>query len=181
MHAADLERLRRFCLAIGLILITYFFADVKVDASKNVSFAGLPLTILRPELIPIGLLIASFYNAMRFWYYGFASHRSPRKKRRQILDSFVCQADGTYKLKSYLTVGELNELENKIEQAFPHFRKARPVLARDCPGGVTTPKFSLPFRITLAGWFEDLDYAAPVWLNLIAVGLVFARYLTSKV
>lgn len=171
MTSLEIDKLRRFCLTVGLILITYVFADVKVDAAKSVSFAGLPLTILRPELIPVGLLIASAYNAVRFWYYGFAVHRSPRKKRRQILDSFTREASGIYTLRKHLKTGELNELEKKIDEAFPHFPKVRPALTREWPDGVTTAKLAIPFRLKLAGWFEDVDYAAPVWLNLIAVAL----------
>lgn len=174
MNVPELEKLRRFCLAIGLILVTYVLAEVKVDASKTVSFAGLPLTILRPELVPIGLLIASAYNAVRFWYYGFTLRRSPRKKRRHILNRFKWEAEGGYVLSVHHTPAEMLELESQIREVFPHFPRTEPMLVRVPARGTQTAKLTIPFRITLAGWFEDIDYAAPVWLNLLAVILALS-------
>jgi hypothetical protein len=176
MDAPELEKLRRFCLAIGLILLTVVLAEVKIDESKAVPFAGLPLRILRPELVPVGLLVASGYSALRFWYYGFTLRRSPRKKRRQILDHFKTDDEGEYVLAKYHTPGEITELEKQIEEVFPHFPRTRPVLEQFAVGGSTTAKLRIPVRVVVAGWFEDIDYSSPVWLNLFAVALAMIRY-----
>lgn len=139
MEEIELEKLRRFCLTIGLILLTYVLAEVKVDASKTVSFAGLPLTIVRPELVPVGLVIASAYNAVRFWYYGFTLRRSPRKKRRHILNRFERNAEGGYVLRAHHTPAEMLELEGLIKEVFPHFPRTEPMLAR-VPTGAPRPR-----------------------------------------
>lgn len=71
----DLEKLRRFALTIALILIGYMVAGVRVK--DEVQAAGLGLRILRPELVPLALVLASAFVALRFCFYAFV-----RRSRR---------------------------------------------------------------------------------------------------
>ena len=59
----DLERLRRFALAIGLVTLTYGVAGISLTAGATVSPFGIPFTISRPDFLPVGLAIASLYAA----------------------------------------------------------------------------------------------------------------------
>lgn len=78
----DLEKLRRFSLMVGLLLITYAFA-VDFDPSKTISPLGLSMKVTRPELLPIGLVLASLYSSLRFAYYGYVAGMSPSPPRRR--------------------------------------------------------------------------------------------------
>ena len=81
----DLERLRRFALAIGLVTLTYGVAGISLTAGSTVSPFGIPFTISRPDFLPVGLAIASLYAAARFYYYGFMIRKSPFARRKDLL------------------------------------------------------------------------------------------------
>jgi hypothetical protein len=174
MESSDLEKLRRFCLAIALILITYVLAGVRVDSSKTVSLLGLPLTILRPELIPMGLIIASVYATARFWYYGLMLRSSPRKARTRFLAAFQNEPNkrGTYRV-ILTSERQRDSIQEQFEKVLPQFPRRRAELRRvkvAQQGGEDRSGFLLeiPRRILLAAHFEDLDYTCPIWLNVAA-------------
>jgi hypothetical protein len=169
MDPPELERLRRFCLAIALVLVTYVFAGMRVDASKAISILGLPLTMSHPELIPVGLMIASGYSALRFWYYGFTLRRSPRRKRSQILRRFKYIKAGKYSALSLMSFSDKDHLEELVNAAFPQFPRKAAILSIIKEGSTPRIILTIPRRIIVAGWFEDIDYSAPIWLNLIAL------------
>jgi hypothetical protein len=158
----ELEKLRRFCMVIALVLITYVFAGVKVDVSKTITVLGLPLSLSRPELIPIALIIASVYNTLRFYYYGFLLRRSPAKKRRDL------EVLGNHGVVDREFVREFRE---DLENSFPQFRGHRvtfrseqdPISERILLRGLVVPR---PVRIS--AWFHNLDYTAPILLNVFA-------------
>ena len=81
----DIERLRRFGLIIALILISYAAAGVGLESGAKVSVLGLPFIIRRPELLPLGLMLASAYAVVRYYYYGFMLSRSPQRRRKDLL------------------------------------------------------------------------------------------------
>jgi hypothetical protein len=175
MEPSDLEKLRRFCLAIALILITYVLAGVRVDSSKTVSLLGLPRTIVRPELIPIRLIIASVYSTGRFWYYGLMLRSSPRKTRTRFLAAFQNEPNkrGTYRVV-LTSAGQNDWIQEQFEKVLPQFPRRRAELRRikvPQQGGEDRPGFVLevPRRILLASYFEDLDYTSPIWLNVAAL------------
>ena len=173
MEPSDLEKLRRFCLAIALILITYVLAGVRVDSSKTVSLLGLPLTILRPELIPIGLIIASVYSTARFWYYGFMLRSSPRKTRKRFLAEFRSDPNkpGTYhaRLTSQHQSDWIQEQFEKVLPQFPRRRAELRPIKESQQGDRRFFLLEVPRRILLAAYFEDLDYTSPIWLNVVAL------------
>lgn len=78
---ADLSRHRRFALGIALVLITYVAAGVNLDPSKGFEFAGFTFLISRPDLLPIGLILASVYSGLRFYYWGAMRSESPARQR----------------------------------------------------------------------------------------------------
>src|ERR1043166_3187576 len=117
----ELEKLRRFCMTVALILITYVLAGVKVDISKSISVMGLPLMMSRPELIPAGLVIASVYNTIRFWYYALIAKRSPRKRRHLFLIHFERQTAGKYLTRKVISQETLNSFRERLGTTFPEF------------------------------------------------------------
>ena len=79
----NLEKLRRFALAIALLLITYSLAAVELDAGETIRPLGIPLKINDPRSLGIGLVLASLYAAASFVMYGTWLTESPAHKRRK--------------------------------------------------------------------------------------------------
>ena len=78
----DLQKIRRFALAVGLVLITYSVA-LEFNFDEEVRPLGLPFKVVEPWLLPIGLMLTSFYGLLRFWYYGCLLTASPARRRRR--------------------------------------------------------------------------------------------------
>src|SRR3989442_15402457 len=94
----DIERLRRFGLIIALILISYAAAGIELERGAKVSVLGLPFVIRRPELLSLGLMLASAYALVRFYYYGFMLSHSPQRRRKDLLHKLHGHGGyGTYK------------------------------------------------------------------------------------
>jgi hypothetical protein len=81
MNIPDMAKLRRFGLLVALILITYSVAGLDIEAPAKVKVFGLPLIIRRPDLLPVGLLLASMYCIIRYIYYGYLVRKSPTQAR----------------------------------------------------------------------------------------------------
>ena len=47
----DIEKLRRFALVIGLVLLTYSLAAVELDIGETIHPLGIPLKINNPDLL----------------------------------------------------------------------------------------------------------------------------------
>ena len=71
----DLQKLRRFSLGIALVLITYSLAIVKLPPQIPIPLLG-DATVDRTWL-PIGLVLASLYGMIEFWFYGVRLSVSP--------------------------------------------------------------------------------------------------------
>jgi len=166
----DLARLRRFALAAGLVLLGYSCAGVSLKPAAEINPLGIPLTIARPELLPLVLALVSVYALARFAYYGLMRSPSPARSRKQLL----------------------LQLGDDLASAFPHEEAAHAfflelrgwyptVLGRTAT--IHTPalvqkanhvevrvtEFKVPKRVRLATWLEQLDYTAPVWVNFCAL------------
>ena len=80
----DLQKLRRFALAIALVLITYSVV-AEVTVKPNITqFGIIEIRVTRPEWLGIGLALTSFISALRFGYYGFLMNASPARKRKEV-------------------------------------------------------------------------------------------------
>lgn len=155
----ELEKLRRFCMAVALVLITYVLAGVNIDTSKSVSVLGLPLHISRPELIPIGLIIASVYSTVRFSYFAFLLRRSPANKRRDL------------KITGVVDPEYYRQFTNDIEKAFPRIGRHRVIASSETISTsqmIRIKGLIVPRPVSMMSWFENIDYAAPLLLNIFA-------------
>ena len=91
MHKPDIEKLRRFSLVVALITLTYSIAGISLAPDPGISVIGLTFKVSRPALLPIGLVMASIYAMIRFYYYGFMLKKSPYRVRRDVIDSLRCR------------------------------------------------------------------------------------------
>ena len=195
----DLEKIRRFALAAALILISYVVAGIRVDPNAHISPLGIPFVVKRSGLLPIGIALACLFSMVRFVYYGHMLGTSPYRKRRNLIDGLLVNAeDGPFPKgetiwmfwgprKFGLPVSEWDRaaVEKRaaaFDNAFPKFlwgRASATVLSRrgynDQDEEYTTYNIDvvIPIRCRAAALFEDLDYSAPVWVSLLALVLYF--------
>lgn len=197
MDESNIGKLRRFALIVGLITLTYSVAGISLRPEAGVSLAGLTFKISRPGLLPVGIVLASLYATLRFYYYGFMLYKSPYSVRRGVLDGLYC-FEGPYigrrKIPMYFGPTEFetklsDEDSCKIQQyidtfpdAFPRFARAKPSLqlqqelAQTTEGDPVTmhsAKVVIPIACRLAAIVQDIDYSLPVWLNLISLCVFF--------
>jgi hypothetical protein len=76
MDAAALDKMRTTPLVLAAIVFTLAIAGIRVDSPVKIAPLGLPLTVTRPDLIPIGIICAAFYSAIRYLYYTTAWRKS---------------------------------------------------------------------------------------------------------
>lgn len=85
----DQVRLRRFALAMGLLLVSYALAGISLQPGTAVNLFGIPFRLARPQLLPYVLVMASLYGLLRFYYYSVIVIRSPYSTRRELLNRLV--------------------------------------------------------------------------------------------
>ncbi|MDA2911416.1 hypothetical protein MYX04_10845 [Nitrospiraceae bacterium AH_259_D15_M11_P09] len=84
---ADLTKLRRFALVMGLLLFLYAFGLVELaepDEPLTLNLSNLPQFEISPKVIGWGLIIVSVYAMLRYWYYAIGANVSPMYERRLI-------------------------------------------------------------------------------------------------
>jgi hypothetical protein len=164
---------------------------------SNISVVGLTFKVSRPSLLPIGLVIASFYAMFRFYYYGFMLKKSPYRVRRDILDNLYCNDRSYHRGKKVPTYIGGTEFEAKLSSSsresaekyisdfpdvFPKFARARPSMkiesseAATEDGDISTwysAEVNIPVRCRFVAIVQDIDYSSPVWLNLVSLIIFF--------
>jgi hypothetical protein len=153
----DVTKLRRFALTVGLLLFTYSLAGVRLETSAKITPFGFPFLISRPDLLGIGLVLASVYSAARYWYYALMAGISPARARRRLLVNNLANGRG----------GAMEPAEF-VKQAHADVDRYLPGAEVDIlPFEINVRK--LPKRTRLFVRLEDLDYSAPVWVNAAAL------------
>lgn len=88
-----LEKLRRFALTAALALITYTAAGIIIEPHEPIRVLGVSFLVSRPNLLPVGLALASLCAAARFYYYGLMLGPSPYRRRRDLIDGLMVHSD----------------------------------------------------------------------------------------
>jgi len=200
--APDLEKLRRFSLAAGLILIGYIAAGVELEAGARLSVLGVPFIIRRPELLPLCLALTSIYGLARFYFYGFMLARSPQRHRKDLLHKLHGHGRlGIYRGSVFIgpthysttpSIQDRAAVEAQLKEiisAFPKVWRSIPsgtieqhwgIDDNDEPYFVYNAEVTIPFASRAAALLQDLDYSAPVWLNVVALGLSVSEVIFSS-
>ncbi len=183
---ADIERLRKFALVAALTLLGYVAAGVTLEAGAKVSILGIPFVISKPELLPLILILASFYGLVRYFYYGVMLNKTPYRRRNDLLrklSSFKKNRPfaGHHEYTTSPMTPDRDEVEalaNSVIAVYPKVTSAIPVakieqsLVADDNGeqySVFYAYIKIPFVCRLAAILEDLDYMTPVLLNIVAL------------
>jgi hypothetical protein len=194
----DLQKLRRFALAVALIVLTYSVAGIRLEPDCEISVIGMTFKVSRPELLPIGLVIASVFTTLRFYYYGFMLKKSPYRSRRDALDRLYVTPSEVNKKKIPIYFGKSTEFETELygtlkkvtadiecfQNLFPKFAQAKVSVkglpersnSEESTSYIWTLKMVIPIRCKLAAMFQDIDFSSPVWLNLVALGFLVDQY-----
>lgn len=179
-YDVSLSKIRRFALIIALILITYSIAGVKLDVPAKMQPLGIPLIIERPDLIAIGLVIASLYSIFKFVYYGMVIHSGQynpmRAKKRLLSGKLVDPTAYVEDLEDFQ-----NQVKSDILRYFPHGWKGHPDF--ECSQCERVFSFKVPKMSRLTRWsarLEDLDFLAPLFANLGALTLWFYSFISPS-
>ena len=189
----ELHKLRRFALGAGLVLLLYSVAGIRLEAGAKASIFGIPFVINRPELLPLVLIIASFYGLLRFYYYGLVLLNSPYRHRKYLLSKLHAEGQyGTYKGSVYFgpsqfsttpstyDIGLAEKQAKDIIEAFPKFPGGRVSAEVKAYHGVDQKgelyvtyeaKIFIPRARRLVALIQDIDYTLPVWLNIAALAI----------
>jgi hypothetical protein len=164
----EIGKLRRFALAVGLVLFTVAIAGVELESPATIHPLGIPLHVKRPNVLGIGLCLASIYATTRYWFYGFVVAASPIQIRRRI------------RLGKPLgfRIESPSEFERTVKRLVSrYYPPLRGRGAEFIPGTNDEPiqALRLPLRSRVLGQLENLDYLAPVLVN----GIALATYLGS--
>ena len=85
--------------------------------------------IERTDLVPIGLVVASLWGTIRFWYYGLMVQLAPWRRRRELLRSFKRLSNEENYGLLVESEEQAKELIREMRTLFPRFLN-RPVLSR---------------------------------------------------
>ena len=171
----DLNKIRRFSLLIGLILLSYSWAGVELDTPARISPLGIPLKIKHPDLIGIGLLIASFYSTLRYWYYAVLTGTTPKMARQRLQDGFLPDGSrGSTEPSKSVNYKDIDTytfiVEKEVEKYFPVFPKQEKTKFEVKSKGKHFEINILPNKsIKILGFLHDFDYFSPIILNTIAI------------
>ena len=186
----DLVKLRRFSLAIGVVLFSYVVADLKPDSTAKLLVFS--FEVGRPALIPIGLVVASVWSIVRYWHYGIMVEGAPWQHRREILAEAIPVGDTipTYSAR-FDDVDRADAFLKQVADLFPRFFGRRTLRQMTLNYGQRVTKYAeklgqaaeyettkegatVTFAVSpeqrAAAWFRDFDFYSPVWVNAVALG-----------
>jgi len=176
----EIIRLRRFSLTFGLLLVTFSLAGVGIDSPAKISPLGIPLVLRRPDLLGIGLILASIYGLLRYWYYGILLGLSPRRARKRLYNGTLIDGattvDGSSdvdKIKSFY-----EEAKRQVDRYFPTIPgciEPQAEVTGDSSGFHI--KMTVPFYTKFLALLHDIDYYAPIWVNVIAISVYFIIFI----
>ena len=195
----ELDKLRRFSLLAALLLFSYSVAGIQIKPGATIPLLGIPFTVSSPELLPMGLVVLSVYGLVRFYYYGVMLSSTPYRTRRDLIRTLQAQGGrGTHHGRvlfgptEFLTtplVDDRADVEAQVSQliaAFPKLGRRIPegkieahrIVGEDGePYTVWGADISIPVACRLAAIFQDIDYTAPIWANVVALAIITTRAL----
>lgn len=186
----SLDKIRRLALVSGVLLITYVVAGIAPSEGKDIAPLGIPFRLNRPDLVPFGLVLVCVYSALRFWLYAVANGVSPLRKRmgtwrrhriawNPSMGVYVSDIQYHEEAKADRLSGRLNSLYPKVFGKRAGFHTSPIEKSFTIETNEQLPKWidyfqvsgHLPWQVRLGALLIDIDYFAPIWLNVVAVGL----------
>ena len=181
----DLARIRRFSLLMGVLLISYVLAGIRIKPGETFEAYGFSWEILRPELLPIGLALGSLYGLISYTMNAFVFRRSPRRQRASALRSLSKsdRENETWYSESFTAREAVDVFGSRLMELFPPARR-RDVEVDTVTqhpsemSGLRIPLYSLKVRLPDASVrlarVRDVDYLLPVFVNISALAIYLA-------
>ena len=159
----DLQKLRRFALAIGLVLLTYSLAIA--ETPERIPLPLFPEIKVDKNWLPIGLMLASAYALASFLYYGTMLTESPGRTRRPYRRY---DPQDPYRADE----GGRDALVERIQTAFPKVYGSKVTVSiTTVDDRYEVEGILIPWRVNVAARLEEINYLAPIWVNGIALAL----------
>ncbi len=165
----DIQKLRRFCLAVALLLLTYSLAVVEFAAPLEIQPLGIPIVVQQPILLPIALVFASIYSTLRFYLFAIAATTPPWRGRAMLLSGKTVTPTPSQLLKDSSDL--LSYVHQEIVEYFPGYAGHHVPLKVTLSGENYRFEFRPTPRSLLLGRLSDVDYVAPIWANLVALSI----------
>lgn len=173
--STELPKLRRAALGLALVAAVLVSAGVTIEKDAALPVLGLKVRLDRADLIPLAVVVAGLYCAVRYFYYGFMATPSPHRRRRALLERMRPVGGylfGSQRMRSlrYSGYTDAEGLANGIKQLWPRVLGLAPSAAVEeepFPYDGTLQDFYfavsiIPWQCKVAALLEDLDYATPV-------------------
>jgi len=165
MEIPDIFKIRRFALAIALILITLVLAKIEIETPLRIAPLGFPLIIRSPNLLTAALVIASIYATLRYMYYGILAQPSPMRARRILLSGRALNTPSTG-----IDIQEFAErVEKEIDRYFPSVGNRRVKIQTIQDHAGCHIKLDVPVIVRTVCWIENLDFLLPIIANILAL------------
>ena len=168
MDTTEIQKLRRFSLTVAVILATLVLAGVKIDVPVHVSPLGIPMTIERPDLLTLGLVVVAIYTIVKYIYFAMFIHASPMRARRELatrIDKTLFS--GTDALEAFRS-----RVQSDVNRYFPHVGKTRVTFEfMQDANGCQVRNLKVPRFVKLLCRLEDIDFLLPIVANVIAVSM----------
>lgn len=167
METLDISKIRRFALAIALILTTLVLAEVEIETPVRIAPLGFPLIIRSPDLLTRALVIASVYAILRYIYYGMLAQPSPMRTRRILLSGKTLHTPS-----AGINIEEFAEqAEKEVERYFPMIGNQRVNFQAIQDHAGCHIEIKVPPIVRAVCWIENLDFLLPIFANILAIAL----------
>jgi hypothetical protein len=170
----DSAKLRRFALTIGVVLFSYSIAGARLESPAHISPLGIPFEITKPLLLSIGLLLASFYASLRYYYYCMVLTMTPMKAR-----SLLRAGQPPHRLTGKYPPGV--EANATVERYYPGLRFTTDYTIKFSPHpsewvGVEIKPISWRKKTKWLVLWEDIDILLPLMVNGVAIITWFLKW-----
>lgn len=147
---------------------------------------------MKPYYISIGLILTSILSTLRFTLYGLLIERPPYLIQRRLTRN-KCTYDHQqnlndeediyeYEIKCY-SEEDLKTYMDELKYVFPHIDHGKKGIRADTihnPDSTSMRIGYIHFNITrktkILSCFLNIDYTAPVWLNIIALSIAIYKF-----
>ena len=127
----------------------------------------IPLNYSNPELLGYGLVLGAIYCIIRYWYFAVVIGLSTMKARKRLRMGLL--PDGSRIANSPEEFYEIARKE--IEKYFPIFPNQEQIDIKISGSDISFKigKLSIPKSSIFLYVMQDVDYYAPIWLNICAI------------
>lgn len=162
-----IQKLRRFALAIGIILFAYSSAGVELKSPAEIAPLGIPLVIKNTNFIGIAILTASIYAFLRYLYYSILIGPSPGAVRARLKKGIMPNGSRLSVDASSAAFSKYHDaLHVEFNNAFPRVKEYEAKIEKFSfsADGVEV-EVKIPWQVEFFCLLADFDYYLPLLVN----------------